>query len=258
VLLKAGTNASEARPVQTLRVDSRTPPPVAPPKTRVHQVPIVTGNLNYATAVGDISIGEIRGNARVETGGGEVQLGAVLGDCQVISVGGPLELGEIGGTLVASTGAGDIFVRAARGGGMVNTAGGMVRVDHAGKAMNLTSLGGDIIVARAGAAIMADTKSGDITVTADGALRKGRFMLKTAKGNIALNLPANFGADVDATVLTTEIDGEMIRSEFPGLSITRDQFEGKTRIRATGKINGGGERIELLADGGRILIARAK
>lgn len=257
LMLKSGTNAAQARPVQTVRVaGNRTPPPVAPPKVFGHRVPLVDGNYNFATTVGDVSIGEIRGNARIETGGGEVQIGSVFGDCHVISVGGPLELGEIGGTLIARTGAGDVFIRSAQQGGVVNTRGGMVRVDHAGGSTNITSLGGDIIVARADAPITADTRSGDITITVGPNLKKTRVTARTAQGNVVLNIPPGFGADIDATVVVTEVEGEMIRSDFKGLSITRDQVDGKTRIRATGRVNGGGERVELSADGGRITIGR--
>jgi DUF4097 and DUF4098 domain-containing protein YvlB len=257
LLLKSGTVAAAARPVQTLLVGGRRTPAVAPPKvTPHHRVPIVDGNYNYTTTVGDVSIGQVRGSARIETGGGEVHLDTVLGECHVISVGGPLELGEVSGTLVARTGAGDVTIRSALRGGLISTSGGMVRVDYAAGPTNITTLGGDIIVGRADAGVIADTRSGDITITAAPGLKKARFQARTAQGNVVLNLPPSFGADIEATVVATDVQGEMIRSDFRGLSITRDQVDGKTRIRAVGKINGGGERMELSAEGGRITIGR--
>ena len=45
-----------------------------------------------------------------------------------------------------------------------------------------------------------------------------------------------------------------IHSDFAGLTVKRDQFNGKTRLRATGKIGGGGEKVELYTEDGEIQI----
>ena len=56
-------------------------------------------------------------------------------------------------------------------------------------------------------------------------------------------------------MLTSDPDSDAIQSDFSGLQIKKDQAAGgKTRIRATGKVNGGGERIELYAEEGDIHI----
>jgi hypothetical protein len=43
--------------------------------------------------------------------------------------------------------------------------------------------------------------------------------------------------------------------DFRGVTVRREQVGNKTRIRATGKINGGGERVELYAEDGDIHIS---
>jgi hypothetical protein len=43
--------------------------------------------------------------------------------------------------------------------------------------------------------------------------------------------------------------------DFNGLTVRREQVGKKTRIHATGKINGGGERVELYAEEGDIHIS---
>jgi hypothetical protein len=64
-----------------------------------------------------------------------------------------------------------------------------------------------------------------------------------------------FAADVYATVLTSDDDTNTIRSDFNGLAIQREPLgNGRVRIRATGKINGGGNRVDLAATDGDIEI----
>ena len=56
-------------------------------------------------------------------------------------------------------------------------------------------------------------------------------------------------------MLTSRPDANAIRSDFNGLTIKRDQVGSKTRIHATGKLNGGGDRVELFAEEGDIHIS---
>jgi hypothetical protein len=55
--------------------------------------------------------------------------------------------------------------------------------------------------------------------------------------------------------MTSDPDTNAVHSDFPGLQIKSDRVGSRTRIHATGKINGGGERIELYAEDGDIHIA---
>jgi DUF4097 and DUF4098 domain-containing protein YvlB len=219
------------------------------------QLPFVNGEFTFAGSVADVTVGEVRGNARIETGAGEVELGAVFGQCNVTSLGGPLNLGDIMGSLFAHTGAGDIIVRAARMGGQVTTDGGLVRVIYAGGPMTLRSGGGDIIVRQFSAMMDAQTTSGDVTLTGDPAQKSIQVTARTQQGNIVLNVTPRFAADIDATILTSDPDVNEMHIDFNGITVRREQVGNKTRIRATGKINGGGERVELYAEEGDIHIS---
>jgi DUF4097 and DUF4098 domain-containing protein YvlB len=218
--------------------------------------PQVTGNLyKYVTNIGDVKVPEIVGNAEIFTGAGEVQLGAVSGAARVISYGGPMQFGEVLGVLTASTRAGDILVDSARRGGSLSTKGGTIRLLYTSGPTRLESGGGDIIVRQAAGPITAETRSGDISITLDPSEKTEKINAITTKGNIILNVPAGFAADVDATIDTLDADADSIVSDIPGLAITREQIErGRTRVRATGKLNGGGERVILRAVGGDIRI----
>jgi DUF4097 and DUF4098 domain-containing protein YvlB len=214
----------------------------------------VQGYFEYTTAMGNIIVGEVRGNARVFTGAGEIQLGTVYGHSNVVSLGGPLNLGDMLGAVNANTRAGDILVRAAREGGTIITGGGIIRLLYNGGPTELHSGGGDIVIRQAAAPIDADTQSGDIAVTVDPGSKTETVTAKTSKGNITLYVPTAFGADVDATVITSDPEANRFSTDLTGLTVRREQIAGKTRIRATGKLNGGGERVELYASDGAITI----
>jgi DUF4097 and DUF4098 domain-containing protein YvlB len=257
VLLQAkGSNTSDAR---SMRVNEsshqRVPADVLLSPSQKLQLPFVNGNLTFAASVADVTVGEVRGSAHVETGAGEVELGTVFGPCSVTSMGGPLNLGDIVGSLFAHTGAGDILVRAARMGGEVSTDGGLIRVIYAGGPMTLRSGGGDIIVRQFSTSIEAETTSGDITLTGDPKQRTLKVTARTQQGNVILNVSPRFAADIDATILTSDPDVNEMHIDFTGLTVRREQVGAKTRIRATGKVNGGGERVELYAEEGDIHIS---
>jgi DUF4097 and DUF4098 domain-containing protein YvlB len=240
LVLSKGSNTSDAQSVRQNRPDHQPVPNdvMLQPAQKI-QLPFVSGDFNFAASVADVTVGEIRGNCRIETGAGEVELGAVFGQCNVTSLGGPLNLGDVMGALFAHTGAGDIIVRAARLGGQVTTDGGLIRV----------------IVGQASAAIDAETTSGDITITGDPKQKSVKVTARTLGGNIVLNVNPRFAADIDATILTADPDVNEMHIDFNGITVRREQVGNKTRIRATGKINGGGERIELYAEEGDIHIS---
>lgn len=220
------------------------------------QTPLVQGNFMYATNYGNFHIGEVRGFVSLQTGAGQVTLGTVTGDCTVRSGGGPLDLGDIFGTINARTEAGEVLVRSARKGGEIGTGAGTLRVTFSAGPLSLHNGGGDIIVSQAAGSVDAETRSGDLSLTMEPRLHTQHITAKTTKGNILLNFGARFGAEIDATVLTTQEDAVGIHAEFTGLTVKRDQFNGKTRIRATGRIGGGGEKVELFAEDGEIQISQ--
>src|ERR1051325_5921056 len=250
-LLRKGSRPTDARSV---RAAEGTIGPVT--VARTIDLPVFEGNFSYSTNIGNIRVGQIRGNAKVDTGAGEIHLGRILGSATVRSGGGPLEIGDVIGSVNAYSKAGDVIVQAARGGGEISTDGGLIRPLYAGAPRpRLPSGGGDIIVRRASGPVNADTRSGDITINVDAGLLATAVTAKTSQGSIVLNVSPKFSADIDATLVTSDADQHTIRSDFAGLQIRREPAgNNRMRIRATGKINGGGERVELYAEEGDILL----
>ncbi|HJT17219.1 MAG TPA: DUF4097 family beta strand repeat-containing protein [Thermoanaerobaculia bacterium] len=258
-ILGAGLDAHVARSIRNVAVEQ--PHEQRPmesalmmqPARRI-QLPISGGPFELIASVASVDVGEVRGWARVQTAAGEIKLGLVYGDCSVTTNGGPLDIGDVLGTLTASTDAGDVLVRSAKEGGKVSTAGGIIRVLYTGGPMTLESGGGDITVRQAAGPVNADTRSGDINITADPLVRTQHIEAHTQQGNVAITVSPRFAADIDATVLTSRPDANAIHSDFPGLTISREQVGSKTKIHATGKLNGGGEKVELFAEEGDIHI----
>lgn len=226
-----------------------------PPHMARVQLPTAPSGLVITERLADINIGEARGVLHVYTGAGAIELGTVYGDCTATSLGGPINITEAMANLVAHTNAGDILVRAARVGGTITTDGGLVKVLYTGGPTTLKSGGGDIIVRQAAGPIDAETRSGDITINSDPTQKTQRISAHTGRGNVTLNLSPRFGADVDATVFTSDNDADAIYSDFPGLQIRKEQVGARTKVHATGKINGGGERVELFVEDGTIHIS---
>jgi len=232
---------------------------VAPPRQqillhRTVRLDSVKGDYVFETTLGSISVREVLGNARVSTRAGEITLGRVFGRAQVTSLGGPLSFGDVSGEIKARTSGGDVTVRAARKGGDISTVGGNVLVLFASGPLTLGSGGGDIIVRQTSGPVRARTESGDISINLDPGVKSQRIEAETLGGNVAINLPARFGANVDATIITDAGSTDAIRCDFPGLSISREPFGSKVRIRAVGKLGGGGQRMELRAADGSIAI----
>ncbi|HVG23813.1 MAG TPA: DUF4097 family beta strand repeat-containing protein [Thermoanaerobaculia bacterium] len=243
-------------PVRTaVSVRAAVPTP-APPIKPVPQAHRIVGDFTFATNLGDVRVQEVTGKVDISTGGGEVQIGAAGGAAKVRTRGGPVQLGEIYGVIDASTRAGDILVDTARRGGAIQTAGGTIRLLYTSGPTRLYSGGGDIHVRQAAAPVEATTESGDIAITVDASSRTQKVTANTAKGNVVLTVSPQFGADFEATIITSNPDVDTILSDIPGLSISRDDEPGgKTRVHATGKLNGGGEKVVLLATDGDIRIS---
>ena len=113
-------------------------------------------------------------------------------------------------------------------------------------------------VRQAAGPIDARTISGDIVVTVDSGLRTQQVSARTEDGNIILNVPRGFKADVEAVIITSDPTADTILSQIPGLTVTRESDGAKTRVRATGKLNGGGDRVFLRAIEGDIRISVAE
>lgn len=232
---------------------------VRPPAARefVFQRKRMMGDLQFATDLGSIFVGEIAGSARLSTSAGEIVVGRVQGNFHARSSGGPLNLGYIRGPLDASTVAGDVTVAAAMQGGRLHTGGGNIQVLRSAGPLTLHSGGGDITVRQALSSIAARTKSGDVSITVGPGTRGSRIDAETVGGNVIITLPSDFGALVDAVIVVTEPEASYaIESQLPGLTIVREQVGSRIHIRARGPLQGGGQPVFIRVQDGNIQIRK--
>lgn len=214
----------------------------------------VDGDFRVDASIGSIFVGEVDGDARLATRAGEIVIGRLGGTGDLRSLGGSLHLGDVAGVLNAQTSVGDIHVRFARKGGTVATEAGNINVQSSGGTIALRSGGGDVSVRQAAAAVDARTRSGDIVVGIAPDRTSIRIHAETDDGNIILNVPTTFAADVDAVLLIDAASPNIVFSDIPGLTIVREPLGDRVRIRASGKLNGGGEKVVLRGAGGNIQI----
>lgn len=186
--------------------------------------PIRMGNVSQAvraqTRGGDITIGDISGPARISTGGGHIKVGEVAGDAMLMTAGGHIIL--LGGV------------------GLVNarTAGGHISLEKVTGGVEAVSSGGNITVKLVPAG-------------------NGKSRLITLGGNIKLFLPETSRVTIKACLRIqgdweTEIRKWDILCDFQIANYVRDRE--KKEIRATYRLNGGGENITLQAVNGIIEI----
>lgn len=252
-MLKKGTTPQQSAELVRVLPANTSESVGLPPIIQVYREQLVIQQRwTYEVSVGSVWVNEIRGDAFINTGAGEVHLGTITGTCNVTSGGGPLSIGDAFGSLIARTKVGDVIVGASRGASSLTTGGGIIRVTYSGGPTTLVSEGGDIIVRQAAGSVNAETTSGDISINVDPASKSQRLTAKTNKGNVAVNVSPRFGADIDLTVVTNDPDANSIKTDFPGLTFSREQVNGKTVVHATGKINGGGDRVLLYAEDGGI------
>ncbi|MCM2314506.1 MAG: hypothetical protein NDJ92_05065 [Thermoanaerobaculia bacterium] len=238
--------------VQTLLIE----PPSA--RSFVVRKSSVAGNYEYVAHLGEnVFVGQIEGYARILAAGGEVVLGRVAGDCTVRSQGGPVNLGEISGTLEARTLAGGVSVRSAKKGGRVYTGGGSVNVRYSGGPLTIESAGGDVAVSDSSSRVAVSTRSGDIRVKLDPRGAGEASELRTARGNVLLEIGRTAKFNVDATIMMDADAANRVESDFPGLTIVRERVGDRMRVHATGKVNGGGPVMTIAADSGNIQLRRA-
>lgn len=263
ILTAEGGDRVAPVPAQPLRPENRTVYQrvsrtilLKEPSTRsfAAQESSVTGDFRIEVPIGSIFAGEVKGSANVTTKAGEIVMGRVDGSAHLRSMGGSLHLGDVLGSLDAQTLVGDITVRTARRGGRAATDGGYIQVGLNGGPLSLHSGGGDIQVQRTSGPIEATAHSGDIMLTVDPQQKSLAIEAVSEDGSVILNVPPGFGAEIDAIVIAQNDRAELLSSDIPGLTIVRESIGGRVRVRATGRINGGGQKVTLRSNEGSIQI----
>jgi len=220
----------------------------------------IQGDLDLKTSGGDIRMQSVSGSAVVTTAGGEIAVENVGKKLIANTAGGNISIGNVGGEASVSTAGGDIIAGVVSGNATLSTAGGNVSLRGATGRVVATTSGGDLELENITGSVEGNTSGGNITASLN-PTRTGASHLNTAAGDIHLYVPEGARATISARIHLDgwhrSSHGEFdIRSDFPAEKYEKD--ERSQEIRASYRLNGGGEGITLEVSAGNIEIRKAK
>ena len=212
----------------------------------------IAGDFLSTSTGGNYRVGKVTGRVKILTHSGEIRLGSAGAGADLKTFGGDIAVGPVIGDLKASTSAGDIRAETVTGSLLADTAGGDIRADRVGSSLDAKTAGGDIVVPRVGGSVRAVTSGGDVRIGVSTREIPGGIAIHNAGGDVTLFLPADCKADLELSVNGVDDDDTAIRSDFPGVTISKSSGS----QRATAKLNGGGEKVVVRTSSGTIRLKR--
>ena len=214
----------------------------------------VDGELFATTGGGHIVVGNVAGNATLHTSGGHIRVVSIQGVAHLDTGGGNITLGHSGAELAVSTGGGEIQVGEAAGLVRAKTGGGGIRVVRMFGPTDLETGAGSIYLTQVDSPVKASTTAGGITAWFVSTPKStGTCDLHSSAGDIVVHLPREFAATVDAQVQDGDANRVIVDPAFP-LKVSRGDSStgGAHSVRAEGALNGGGELLRLRTVAGNI------
>jgi len=232
----------------------------------------VNGNLKADTSGGKITVGKITGKTDLDTSGGRIIVAHATGDLKAETSGGSITVGTSDNDVDVNTSGGSIKIGMAQGNVKADTSGGSITVKGSKGNVQIDSSGGNLFVGQSGGYVKADTSGGNITIkkangfieadTSGGRIeaemiqtdnnKDTHVSLESSGGDITLYIPKGIEATVNARLKISNRARRDYRiySDFP-LTI---KGQDSSRVSAKGKINGGGDKIDISTSNGDIYI----
>jgi len=166
------------------------------------------------------------------SGDGSIEVRSVNGNVDLNTDDGSVRVEEIGGDLVARTGDGSVHGRKVDGRAEIRTGDGSVGLDGV-----LTG-------------VTIETRDGSIEVTArPGSRTDTDWDVTTGDGNVQLEVPKGFGAEIDARSGDGRVRVDTLTDTPEGSSREDDE-----RSSVTGKLGGGGKLLRVRSSSGSITV----
>lgn len=232
----------------------------------------VKGDLTVDTSGGNIRIGQVQGESKIETSGGNIKVAQGGTKTVAQTSGGGVEIGPSNGHVFVDTSGGNIRIAEANGNVKADTSGGTVRVEGSTGSVEVDSSGGSLFVGSSGSYVKADTSGGNIIIenargyieadTSGGGIEAelltvdagvdAHVNLSSSGGDLRLTIPSSMAATVDAQIKVTRSATRdySVYSDYPLLQ----KGEDSNKVRATGDINGGGDKLVFRTTNGDIFI----
>ncbi len=212
----------------------------------------ISGDL-ISTSNGNYHVGHVSGKIKILTHSGEIHIASAGNGAEVKTYGGDIHVGSVQGDLRAQTMAGDIRALDVNGSAVVETSGGDIRINRIEGSASARTGGGDIVLPAVRGSVEAETGGGEVRVGILSRQVKNGISIHNAGGDVLLILPADFHGELDLEVEgPADPEEVLIRSEFPGVAITRSS----DLHRASGLLNGGGPRVLVRTSSGSIRLRR--
>lgn len=219
--------------------------------------------IRVHTSGGDVNVKGGGRETKVSTSGGDIEILDAQGAVDATTSGGDVTIGGAVGEVTAKTSGGDIKIERANGEVDVHTSGGDVTIDSAEGSLKAGTSGGDITISNAtGGGVVAKTSGGDIEarLMATVSALEEDWSLKSSGGELTIRIPEDLSATLEAEIHLERSwfgrDQEYrIDSDFD-LDEQEEDTRDRRTIRASGDINGGGNRIRLETSGGDIQIRK--
>ena len=196
--------------------------------------PLETSGLRRTPSANLVVSVPLRTAVLARSGDGSIQVRRVTGAIDLDTEDGSISLEEVAGTLVARTGDGSVHAQKVDGQVEIHTGDGSVGLDGV-----LTG-------------VTVETRDGSVEVTArPGSRTDGEWDVTTGDGDVRIEVPQEFGAEVDARTG----DG---RVRVDSITDTADakKDEREDRDSAAGRLGGGGKALRIRTSSGSITVKR--
>lgn len=180
---------------------------------------------------GSIRLTRIEGNARLKTSNGSLRIAGLKGDLDASTSNGAVELKDFAGAALVRTSNGSITADGVRG--------------HLEAATSNGAIEAQILETAPERPIRVESTNGSIHLTL-GQLRNNDVIASTSNGLIAVRLPANVNARLDASTSNARISCEF--------ELTARTGDSKSRLE--GVIGSGGPLLKLRTSNGSIRLSR--
>ena len=224
----------------------------------------VEGEVDAKTSGGDISIRNNKARVSAHTSGGDIELQNVGAEVDVRTSGGDIDVDGSAGDISVSTSGGDIELRNVKGVAVAKTSGGDIEAMSIMKGVQAKTSGGDILLKDIQGFIEGATSGGNVEaeMTLKDFSKDHHVELKSSGGDLTLWIPEKLPATINAEIQLTGSTWQDydIYSDFDLTKEKEDQERGRggEYIRSQGKINGGGDLINLSTTNGNITIKKLR
>jgi len=224
----------------------------------------VMGEVVAKTSGGDIVVKNNKARVDAKTSGGDIELENVGAEVDASTSGGDIDVNGSAGTINVSTSGGDIDLKNINGAAVAKTSGGDIEASNVKDGVKVSTSGGDIDLANIQGFIEGTTSGGDIEaeMTLKDFSKDHHVDLRSSGGDITVWLPEKLPATINAEIkLSGSSWGDSDYDIYSDFSLEKEEQKSGKRVEAIhshGKINGGGDLINIQTSNGNIKILKLK